>query len=78
VKFVLDTHALYHAVESPAELTGTGRKVLEDPANELLIPAITAWELGLHAEHGRVRFVGGVDGWRALSPSKDPTPPPTV
>jgi PIN domain nuclease of toxin-antitoxin system len=63
VKVVLDTHALYHAVENPGELTEAGRAVLEDPANELLISAITVWEFGLHAERGRIQFVGGVDVW---------------
>ena len=63
MKVVLDTHALYHAVESPGELTATGRGVVEDPANELLISAITVWEFGLHAQHGKIRFAGGVDGW---------------
>lgn len=63
MKVVLDTHALYHAVESPAELTATGRGVVENLANELLISAITVWEFGLHAQHGKIRFVGGVDRW---------------
>jgi PIN domain nuclease of toxin-antitoxin system len=62
VKVVPDPHALYHAVESPSELTDAGRQVLEDPANDLLISAITVWEFGLHAERGRVQFVG-VDAW---------------
>ena len=35
MKVVLDTHALYHAVERPGEMTATGRDVVEDPANEL-------------------------------------------
>ena len=37
--------------------------MLEDPATELLISAISAWEFGLHAERGRIRFAGGVDAW---------------
>ena len=61
MKVVLDTHALYHAVESPPELTPAGRGVLEDPDNVLLISAITVWEFGLHDQHGRIRFAGGVD-----------------
>ena len=63
MKVVLDTHAFYHAVESPGELSDAGRELLEDPANELLISAITAWEFGLHAERGRIQFLGGADAW---------------
>lgn len=63
MRVVLDTHALYHAVETPGELSPAGRELLEDPANELLISAITVWEFGLHAERGRIRFLGGVDAW---------------
>ncbi len=63
VKVVLDTHALYHAVESPGELTATGRGVVEDPANDLLISAIPVWEFGLHAQHGRIQFAGGGERW---------------
>ena len=51
MRVVLDTHALYHVVQSPGELTAAGREVVEDPANELLISAITVWEFGLHAQH---------------------------
>ena len=63
MKVVLDTHALYHAVESPEELTAAGRELVEDPANELLISAITVWEFGLHADRGKIRFADGVDRW---------------
>jgi PIN domain nuclease of toxin-antitoxin system len=56
VKVVLDTHALFHAVESPRELSAVGRGMVEDPANELLISAITVWEFGLHEQHGRIEF----------------------
>ncbi len=63
MKVVLDTHALYHAVDSPGELTAAGRSAVEDPANELLISAITAWKFGLHAQHGKIEFAGGVDRW---------------
>ena len=67
MKVVLDTHALYHAVESPEELTAAGRGVVEDPANELLISAITVWEFGLHADRGKIRFADGVDRWAPLT-----------
>lgn len=67
MRVVLDTHALYHAVQSPGELTAAGREVVEDPANELLISAITVWEFGLHAQHGRIQFAGG--GWTRRSPA---------
>ena len=50
MKVVLDTHALYHAVENPGEMTAAGRRFVEDPANELLISTITVWEFGLHAQ----------------------------
>lgn len=63
MKVVLDTHALFHAVESPGELTAIGRGIVEDPANDLLISAITIWEFGLHEQHGRIQFAGGVDRW---------------
>lgn len=63
MRVVLDTHALYHVVQNPSELTAAGREVVEDPANELLISAITVWEFGLHAQHGRIHFIGGVDRW---------------
>ena len=63
MKVVLDTHALRHAIDSPDELTRDGRSALEDPRNELLISAITVWELLMLAAKGRVRFAGGVDPW---------------
>lgn len=63
MRVVLDTHGLFHAVDSPDELTRAALDVLEDPRNDLLISAITVWELGLLAHKGRISFVGGVDSW---------------
>lgn len=69
MRVVLDTHALFHAAMGDAQFTPSGTETLENTANELFISAITVWELGLHAERGRIVFNEGLDVWldRVLS-----------
>jgi len=45
VKLLLDTHTAMWAFDNPNRLGSRGRSLIEDPANEVLISAITPGRL---------------------------------
>lgn len=49
MRLLLDTHALIWAVEQPAKLGPAAHKVLQDPANDILVSAGTIWEIAIKA-----------------------------
>lgn len=42
---LLDTHAFLWAVMQPGELSSKVRKLLESPVTDIVISAVTAWEI---------------------------------
>ena len=50
---LLDTHAFVWAVSAPDRLGTAGRDFIADPANQLLVSAATAWELGTKVRLGK-------------------------
>lgn len=47
MKLLLDTHVVIWAVERPLLLSQTARKALEDPSNDLVVSAVTIWEIAI-------------------------------
>jgi PIN domain nuclease of toxin-antitoxin system len=45
VNCLLDTHAFLWAVMQPGELSSKVRKLLESPVTDIVISAVTAWEI---------------------------------
>ena len=54
MKYLLDTHILLWALESPGKLSGRSRKIVEDPASELLLSLATPWELAIKTNIGKL------------------------
>jgi PIN domain nuclease of toxin-antitoxin system len=50
---LLDTHAFVWAVSAPDRLGTAGRDLIADWANQLLVSAATAWELGTKVRLGK-------------------------
>jgi PIN domain nuclease of toxin-antitoxin system len=50
---LLDTHALVWAIAAPERLSPTARSLIEDPANPLVVSAVSAWELAVKFRSGR-------------------------
>ncbi len=62
---VLDTHALIWVVNDDPRLGSTARTVIDDTvrADFVLVSAITAWEIALLAEKGRLHLGREVGAW---------------
>jgi PIN domain nuclease of toxin-antitoxin system len=56
VKLLLDTHLLLWAAGQPERLSKQARRLLSDPANELLFSAASLWEIAIKRNLGRADF----------------------
>lgn len=56
MKFLLDTHLLLWAAGEPGRLSKAARKLLSDPANDLLFSAASLWEIAIKRTLGRQDF----------------------
>lgn len=56
MKLLLDTQLLLWAAGQPERLSKAARKLLEDPANELLFSAASLWEVAIKSTLGREDF----------------------
>ena len=60
MKLLLDTHLLLWAAGEPNRLPSVARKLINNPANELLVSAASLWEIAIKRGLGREDFQ--VDG----------------
>lgn len=68
MKLLLDTHAWIWAVTEPRRLGRQAAGALRDPAHEVLVSAVSFWELAVLVRKDRVRIPGasvGAWAWRA-------------
>ncbi len=54
MRVLLDTHAFLWAADGSDRLSPRALGILEDPANELLLSAASAYEIGVKAGRGRL------------------------
>ena len=66
MSYLLETHAFLWAVMQPRELSAKVRRLLENPATEILVSAATAWEIATKFRLGRLPsaapIVADIDG----------------
>lgn len=56
MKLLLDTHLLLWAAGVPNRLSAATRKLIQDPANELLFSAASIWDVAIKRGLGRKDF----------------------
>lgn len=56
MKLLLDTHLLLWAAGQPNRLSAGARKLLDNPANQLLFSAASIWEVAIKRGLGRSDF----------------------
>ena len=56
MRLLLDTHVWLWMAISPSKLSGKTRRLLTDPRNELLLSAISPWEIAIKVASGRLRL----------------------
>ncbi len=54
MNLLLDTHIFIWAAIAPDKLSQQVRQVLQDPANTILVSVVTAWEMQIKAQIGRL------------------------
>jgi PIN domain nuclease of toxin-antitoxin system len=54
VRVLLDTHALIWALEGSRKLSKLARGTIESPQNEVLVSAVSAWEIAIKKALGRL------------------------
>ncbi len=55
MNYLLDTHVLLDLLGAPQRVGRPLRNVLEDPLNDVLVSAATAWEIAIKVSIGRLR-----------------------
>lgn len=58
MRLLLDTHAAYWAIREPTRIPTPARDLVEDMGNEVLVSAITPWELGIKFRKGLLPGAG--------------------
>lgn len=71
---VLDTHALIWWVTGDSQLSAPARAAIEgavDAGQRVLVSAISAWEIAMLVERGRIALAMDLDEWLAAVESLD-------
>lgn len=56
MRFLLDTATFLIAVEDERRLSGAVREIISDPDEDVLLSAISAWEIGVKHSLGRLEL----------------------
>jgi len=54
ISVLLDTHALLWALVEPDKLSWAAREIIEDPQNVVVVSAVSAWEITIKYDLGRL------------------------
>lgn len=65
MRVLLDTHVWLWMWGEPERVRNEARSVIEDPANELNVSAVSAWEISAKEAAGRLRLPTSGEGWLA-------------
>jgi PIN domain nuclease of toxin-antitoxin system len=63
MRLLLDSHSLIWAVEDPSRLSPAAKKVLQDPANELVLSAATVREISIKVGVGKLTLSSSFRDW---------------
>jgi PIN domain nuclease of toxin-antitoxin system len=58
MRILLDTHALLWSLGQPDTLTSEARLAIEDGRNEVLVSAVSAWEVAIKRAIGKLDVIG--------------------
>lgn len=63
MRLLLDTHIVLWALIDPSRIRPTVQAALEDPANEIAVSAVSAWEMAIKQGLGKLTLPGPVEAW---------------
>ena len=58
MNYLLDTHTLIWAITEPQKLSATAKKLLINAENEILVSAVSFWEISLKYSIGKLTLKG--------------------
>jgi PIN domain nuclease of toxin-antitoxin system len=61
MRLLLDTHVFVWWYTDADRLSATARQAIADPANEVSVSAVVAWEIAIKRALGRMRFDASVE-----------------
>ena len=69
MRFLLDTHTLLWAFNDSPSLSARARRVIENGSNDLMVSAVSAWEIATKARLGKLpsgdELIGDLDRYLA-------------
>lgn len=63
MRLLLDTHVLLWALASPERLSRDTAAALVSPDNDVLVSAVTAWEIAIKQSLGKLALPGPAEVW---------------
>ena len=63
MRLLLDTHALLWWLTDDAQLSATARQWLGDEGNQVLVSAVSAWEIATKQRIGKLQGIAPVADW---------------
>ncbi len=60
MKYLLDTHTLLWAIIEPTKLSKTAVRIIESPEHQIMVSAISFWEISLKFGMGKLNMEGVV------------------
>jgi PIN domain nuclease of toxin-antitoxin system len=54
MRYLLDSHTLLWAIDSPEKLSRLARKIVDDRSSVLFVSIATPWELAIKANSGKL------------------------
>ncbi|WP_138476433.1 type II toxin-antitoxin system VapC family toxin [Dyadobacter bucti] len=58
MKYLLDTHAIIWALTEPQKLSHTAQELLADPYQDIVVSAVSFWEIALKFSLGKLDLAG--------------------
>lgn len=71
MRLLLDTHALLWTLTAPDKLGPQARPVIEAPENEVRASAVSAWEIAVKQQLGKLQLPARAEAW--LMPAVEAT-----
>ncbi len=55
MKVLLDTHVILWWLDDPGQLSDSAREIIAEPSNEILVSAVSAWEIAIKRALGKLQ-----------------------
>jgi PIN domain nuclease of toxin-antitoxin system len=71
IRYLLDTHTAIWFFDGNTAMSSTVDKIIRDRANRVCLSIVSAWELAIKINIGKLRFPGNADGFIRTAQAND-------